>query len=101
MRRVFRRDPARQSHSRTKSGNPMAAIRKRYFFAALLAPLILWLVCSCAAGYRQRTFDAAWGRIHTGMSKDEVRQLLGEPDTMYAAGPTRSNSLLETAFTNF
>jgi len=79
----------------------MVAIRKRYLFAALLAPLVLWLLCSSAAGYRQRTFAAAWARIHTGMSKDEVRQLLGEPDTIYVAGTTPSNSLIETVFTNF
>jgi hypothetical protein len=79
----------------------MAAIRKRYLFAALITALALSLLIYSAAGYRQRTFDAAWGRIHTGMSKAEVQSLLGEPDTIYAAGSTRSNSLIETVFTNF
>jgi hypothetical protein len=101
IRRVFRRDlPVIRIRGQKEPENPMAAIRKRSLFAALLMPLVLWLLVSCAAGYRQRAFDAAWARIHTGMSKDEVRQLLGEPDTIYAAG-TPSNSLIETVFTNF
>jgi hypothetical protein len=63
----------------------MIAGRKKLLYAALLAPLVLLLMLFSVGEYRRRTFDLRWAKVHPQMSKDEVRQLLGEPDNIYSA----------------
>lgn len=42
-----------------------------------------------------------WANIHVGMSKEEVRCVLGSPDNIYPVGSVQSNSLVGTVFLNF
>jgi hypothetical protein len=75
--------------------------QKRLFFAALLAPVVLLLVLVSVAEYRHRTFEVRWAKVQFGMSKDEVRQLLGEPDQSYSPGSVQSDSLIASFIGNW
>jgi hypothetical protein len=74
--------------------SPVILSRKRLFFAALLAPVVLLLVLVSLAEYRHRTFEVRWVKVQSGMSQDEVRQLLGEPVQSYSPGTAQSDSLI-------
>jgi len=45
---------------------------------------LLATVCTVSL-LRQRGFEDRWAKVRNGMSKDEVRQVLGEPDAIYGA----------------
>jgi hypothetical protein len=62
----------------------MFSIRRRHFLLATsTAAAVILTVCAVSV-FHQRGFEDRWAKVHTGMSKDEVRQVLGAPDTIYA-----------------
>ena len=64
----------------------------------ILAVLVVWRVRE-----RQEAMllKDRWANVHVGMSKGEVKSLLGEPDDIYSAGSGQSNSLFGTMFDNW
>jgi outer membrane protein assembly factor BamE (lipoprotein component of BamABCDE complex) len=58
----------------------MWPVRKKHFAFAAAALLAALLTVGAVSLARHRTFDNRWAQVRIGMSKDEVRQLLGEPD---------------------
>ena len=49
------------------------------------ANVLAFMVCLlCAAGCESKYQDN-WGKVHTGMTKQEVEALLGEPSSKYTA----------------
>jgi hypothetical protein len=75
----------------------MIVTRKRLLFAPFLALLVLSFVLVSVSEYRRRTFDARWAKVHSDLSKDELRELLGEPDQIYSAAGGQSNSTIGSA----
>jgi hypothetical protein len=49
---------------------------------------------------RQRAFEQHWSAVRLGMSQDVVRELLGEPDSLYPAGIAKGNSFVDTLIGN-
>jgi hypothetical protein len=74
--------------------------RKRLVLTTLAAAALLLTVCALAL-WRQRSFDDAWAKVHFGMSKDEVRWLVGDPDQIYAAQQLQADTKLRTIVANF
>ncbi|HEV8070923.1 MAG TPA: hypothetical protein VGP76_24635 [Planctomycetaceae bacterium] len=56
-------------------------LRKRPMLITLIAVGLLIGV----AWHRTSTFEDRWAKVHNGMSKEQVRRILGEPDQTYAA----------------
>jgi hypothetical protein len=65
----------------------MTFFRKPAVATAALLALALLLLLPAVIGMRMRLGQVArgWEQVRVGMSKDEVRELLGEPDSVYSA----------------
>ena len=80
----------------------MIGARKKLLFAPFLALLVLSLVLVSVSEYRRRTFDVRWAKVHADLSKDEVRELLGEPDNIYyAVANSHPNATINDAIFNW
>jgi hypothetical protein len=51
----------------------------------LITLIAVGLSIGAVAWHRASTFEDRWEKVCNGMSKEQVRQLLGEPDQSYAA----------------
>jgi hypothetical protein len=60
----------------------------------------LILTVFAVALFRQRGFEDRWAKVHSGMSKDEVRRVLGEPDQIYPVVKLQSDSMVGTIIDN-
>jgi len=78
----------------------MFSIRRRHLLLAISTAVALILTVFAVALFRQRGFEDRWAKVHSGMSKDEVRQVLGEPDQIYPVEKLQTDSVVETFFFN-
>jgi|GEM_PF-4212927 len=70
-------------------------MRKKPIIFTLFAAVIVGVALTAWQVF-QPSFDDRWENVPTGMSKDQVEDILGNPNQIYPAGGVQSDSLVGT-----
>jgi hypothetical protein len=78
------------------TGQRMVLPSKRPILITLIA---VGLLIGAVAWHRGSTFEDRWAKVRNGMFKEQVREILGEPDQTYAAeGGLIGSWILDTSY---